>query len=70
MHYVRNDNGETTHDRRNRTTKSRKIRTLRGKETFKYLGILEAETIKQKDLREKLKTVSRENEKATRDKTK
>ena len=31
---------------KNRTTKSRKIRMLREKETYKYLVILEADTIK------------------------
>ena len=28
-----------------------KIRTIREKETYKYLGILEAETIKQEDMK-------------------
>ena len=32
-----------------------KIRTLGEKETFKYLGILEADTIKQVEKKEKLK---------------
>ena len=32
-----------------------KIRTLRGKETYKYLGILEADTTKQVEMKEKLK---------------
>ena len=31
-----------------------KIRTLGGKETYKYLGILEADTIKQVKMKEKL----------------
>ena len=30
-----------------------KIRTLREKETYKYLGILEADTIKQEEMKEK-----------------
>ena len=32
-----------------------KIRTLREKETYKYLGILEADTIKQVEMKEKIK---------------
>ena len=32
-----------------------KIRTLREKETYKYFDILEADTIKQVEMREKLK---------------
>ena len=32
-----------------------KIRTLREKETYKYLGILEADTTKQVDMKEKIK---------------
>ena len=32
-----------------------KIRTLGEKETFKYLGILEADTIKQVKMKEKIK---------------
>ena len=31
-----------------------KIRTLREKETYKYLGILEADTIKQVEMKEKI----------------
>ena len=31
----------------------KKIRMFRGKETFKYLGILEADTIKQVEVKEK-----------------
>ena len=32
-----------------------KIRTLGGKETYKYLGILKADTIKQPEMKEKIK---------------
>ena len=32
-----------------------KIRTLRGKETYKYLGILEADTLKQVEMKEEIK---------------
>ena len=47
-----------------------RIRTLGEKETYKYLGILEADTIKQVELKEKnLKIVSQENEKTTRNQT-
>ena len=43
-----------------------KIRTLREKETYKYLGILEADTIKHAEMKKKIKKrVSRENEKTT-----
>ena len=47
-----------------------KIRTLCEKETYKYLGILETDSIKQVEMKEKIKKrVSQENQKATRDKT-
>ena len=43
-----------------------KIRMLREKETYKYLGILEVDTIKQADMKENfLKRVSQENKKTT-----
>ena len=46
------------------------IRTLGAKETYKYLALLKADTIKQVDMREKMfKRVSQENQNATRDKT-
>ena len=39
-----------------------KIRTLREKETYKYLGILEADTIKQVEMKDKIqKRISQEN---------
>ena len=53
MGHAWNEKRETTQDRRNRNTKSRKIRTL-GEETYKYLGILEADTIKQMEMKEKI----------------
>ena len=53
MRHANNEKWETTHDGRNGTTKSRKNRTLRGKETYKYLGILEGYTIKQVQMKEK-----------------
>ena len=43
-----------------------KIRTLEEKETYKYLGILEADTIKQEEIKEKIKTISKEPESYTR----
>ena len=47
-----------------------KIRTLGEKETYKYLGILEADTIKQLEMKKKIqKEISQENSKTTRDKT-
>ena len=46
------------------------IRTPGEKETYKYLGILEAYTIKQLKMKEKkLKSVSQKSHKSTRDKT-
>ena len=44
---------KTANDGRNRTTKSGKIRTLREKETYKYMGILEVDIIKQAEMKEK-----------------
>ena len=35
--------------------KQEKIRTLGEKETYEYLGILEVDTIKQVDMKEKIK---------------
>ena len=47
-----------------------KIRTLGEKETHKYLGILEADTIKQVEMKDKIKKrISQENQKATQGKT-
>ena len=44
-----------------------KIRTLREKETYKYLDILEADTIKQEEMKEKLrKNISGELESNSR----
>ena len=46
------------------------IRTLGEKETYKYLGILEADTIKQREMKENiLKKISKRNQKITQDKT-
>ena len=52
------------------TTKSRKNQNAERKETSKYLGILEADTIKQVEMKEKIKKrVYQENQKATWDET-
>ena len=46
------------------------IRNLEEKETYKYLGILDADTIKQVEMKEKkFLKVSQQNLKITRDKT-
>ena len=50
-------------------TNQEKISTLGEKETYKYFGILEPNTIKQLVRKEK-KRISQENEKATRNQTK
>ena len=39
---------------KNRTTKQERIRMAREKETSKYLGILEADTIKLVEMKEKI----------------
>ena len=44
-----------------------KIRILGEKETYKYLGILETDTIKQVEIKEK--GIPQENEKTTRNQT-
>ena len=43
------------HDGKNRTTKSRKIRMLGEQESYKYLGILEVNTLIKVVMKEKLK---------------
>ena len=45
------------------------IRTLGEKETYKFLGILKDDTIKHVEMKEKIKGLSQEKPKATRDKT-
>ena len=47
-----------------------KVRTLGEKDTNKYLGILEANTIKQLKMKEKNLKIAQENGKATRNQTK
>ena len=53
MHHANNEKRKTTHDARNGITKSRKVRTLGEKETYKVFGILEADSIKQVDIKKK-----------------
>ena len=45
-----------------------KVRTLGEKETYKFLSILEADTIKQVEMKEKNKKVSQENQKTMQQK--
>ena len=49
-----NEKRRITYDRRNRTTKSRHDLNARSKETNKYLGILEADNIKQVVMKDKI----------------
>ena len=66
MRPANNGKRKTTNDSSNRTTKSGVIRTFGEKENNEYLGILEADTIKQAEVYEKdLKRVSQKNEKTT-----
>ena len=66
MYHANNDKQEKTHDGRNGTTKSKKKkkkkkkkkmkkRTLEEKEAFKYVRILEVNTIKQVEMKEKIR---------------
>ena len=56
MCYANDEKRKTTNDGNKRTPKSRrkKIRTLGEKETNKYLGILEMDTIKHAEIKEKI----------------
>ena len=54
MRHASNEKRQTTPYGRNGTTKSRKNRMLGERETNKYLGILEADTIKQEEMKEKI----------------
>ena len=53
MSQANNETQKMANDKRNRTTKSKKIRALVEKETYKYLGKLEAGAIKQAEAKEK-----------------
>ena len=52
MCHANNEKRETSHDRRKI---KKKIKTFGDKETYKYLGILEAHTIKQLEMKENIK---------------
>ena len=52
MCHVSNEKRETIHAERIEQPNQEKIRTLGEKETYKHLGILEADTIKQVEMRE------------------
>ena len=58
IHHVSNEKRKTTYDRKNRNTKSKKkkkMKTLEEKETYKYLGILEADILEQMEMKVKIK---------------
>ena len=55
MCYASNEMWQITSEWRNLTTKSRQNRTLGEKATYKYLGILEVDIIKQFEIEGKLK---------------
>ena len=54
MCHASNEKRQTTPYGRNGITKSRQIRTLGEKETYKYLSILAADSIKQEEMKEKI----------------
>ena len=57
MRHASNEKWQTTYDWRNGTTKSRQNQNTRRKGTYKYLRILEADTIKQVELKDKIKKI-------------
>ena len=67
MCYANNEKQKTTNDGRQK----KKIRMFGGKETLKYFGILEEDTMKPAEIKPKnLKCVSHENEEGTRNQIK
>ena len=54
MYHANNENRKKIIDGKNTTTKSTKIRTHGKKETYKYFGKMEADTIKQVEMKEKI----------------
>ena len=60
-----NNDEQKTNDEKKRTTESRKIRGLGEKETYMYLWIMEADTIKQLEMKVRILKNSHENEKTT-----
>ena len=55
MRHISSEKRQTTPDGRSQIDKSRKNRTLGEKETYKYSGIFEADTIKQVEMKEDIK---------------
>ena len=55
MHHANNEKWQTTHDRRSQTTKSNSNQNAQRKGNLQILGILEANTIKQVEMKEKIK---------------
>ena len=55
MFHASNEKWQTRSNWLNGTTKSSKIRTLGEKNTYKYLGVLEADSIKQVAMKNKIK---------------
>ena len=51
--HANNENRETTHDERNRATGPRKGQNIQRKGNLNYMGILEADTIKQVERKKK-----------------
>ena len=67
MCHACNEKWQTTRNWGNGTTKSRQIRTLGEKESYKYSGIVEADTIKQIEMKDKFKkNISGEQENYSR----
>ena len=54
MCHACNEKWQRTYNWRNGTTKSRQDENIRRKETYKYLGILEAYTIKQVEMKDRI----------------
>ena len=55
MCHVSNEKWQMTHNGRSQKKNQVVIRTLRKKETYKSLGILKADTIKQQEMKEKIR---------------
>ena len=69
MCHTNNEKRKTTNCGRDRTTKSRKIRTFGEKENYKNFGILEADTIKEMEMEEKNnKSISEERKNCSKTK--
>ena len=68
MFRVYNEKRKTRNDARKRTTKSRKNQNARRKKTYTYLGILEADTIKHAEGKEKISKKNTSGERETDEK--